>query len=144
MTLIPGTVSVDSAGNETFTPNDATNNAKALYAMLLTSASSITMTQKVSHGSGSYDPTTGIYTPPPPPTTQVVTKSVTPDPTTKQKQAELANLLATWIVTMMTTNASVSVSIPNTTAGDGLQTTTTNGNPTTHPSTTKNLSGVIQ
>jgi hypothetical protein len=142
MTMVAGTVAVDANGTETYTPNDATNAAKSLYALLIIENASGTMKQKVSGGKAivNHD---GTVTPPPPPTYVSVPFTITPTPDFKQKQAALANLMASWMVTYILANAVISVTIPATSGGDGLQTSTTVGTQTTHPSSPKTLGGTL-
>jgi len=71
------------------------------------------------------------------------TKTITPDAATKQKTAEYATNIATWHVQDIVANAVITTTIPASSAGDGLQTSAAAGNPTTHPSSPKTLTGSI-
>jgi hypothetical protein len=162
MSLIAGTVAVADDGTETFTPSSAANLAKGIYEMLLSVNSTAKMAQKsVSPATWSppkppiSNPPTPdqlaamrawqagnpTMTPPPPATTTMVTKTITPDPTTKQKQAEFANGFATAVRDWLVANAVVTIAIPATSAGDGLQTSQSPGDPTTHPASAKTMTG---
>lgn len=51
---------------------------------------------------------------------------------------------ATGLIPYLVAFTEVTVTIPNTVAGDGLQTSQTAGSPTTHPATNKFISGTIE
>lgn len=162
-----GAVNVDDDGDVTYAPNDSTNLAKRLYARLLGANSTAKVQQKVSGGGATWTPSkpavsnppttqelaalrawqkgppTPVMTPPPPPTTVTVVKTITPDAATKQKTAELANAIAQEIVGFILDQAVVTTVIPASSAGDGLQVGHNPGDPTTHPTSPKTLSGSL-
>lgn len=139
MTMVSGTVSVDSTtGLETYTPNNATNYAKALYALLLTASSTATVQtihQPLTPILDSSGKTIGCQM-------DTVTHVITPTIQMKQAQAQIANTFA-GVIDFIKAQASITTTIPATSAGDGLQTSATAGSATTHPSSAKPLQGAI-
>lgn len=162
-----GNVSVDDNGNETFTPDDATNSAKRLYLVLLAANSTIkkkapvpvvpmvsnpdgSVTQGgvvIVNADGSRNNFTwsdgSVHQIPQRPPAPTVTIAVTPSPESKQAQAAIANAIAGWHVADILANAQITITIPASSAGDGLQTSATAGSPTTHPGSPKTLTGSI-
>lgn len=135
MAMVAGTVSVDGSGNVTFTPNDATNCAKALYLAYasadssdpdMTPQTSTTPASAVFHADGTHTLTPATQT-----TTQVpVTAGPNGDATRKKGWAKAANIAAA-IVPYLQANAQAKIKSDAT--GDGLQ------SGTTHPATDKFL-----
>lgn len=62
----------------------------------------------------------------------------------RESLVPFCNRLGSAIVDYLKANAEVSTTIPATSAGDGLQTSTGVGTPTTAPSTPKTLQGTVQ
>jgi hypothetical protein len=139
--MTSGTVTVDpTTGAETYTPNNATNYAKRYYLNLLAANASHTTTKTTPGSAPTVDPSTGHVTPGSSPTKSTVVVAVTLTPDLKTKLAAQANMAAD-IITFLLAQAEVQIVIPASSAGDGLQTTTTNGNPTTHPTAPKTITG---
>ena len=114
MSMIPGNVSVDDSGNETYTPNNVANAAKALYLLLLADQATNTVpSTTVTAPVVTIDPVTfepTIVTP------GSVTITNVPVPITadaKKAQAKLANTLASWMVTYIQINATVTGQVDN-------------------------------
>lgn len=107
MTMIPGNVSVDDDGNETYTPNTSANAAKSLYLLLLADqAANTTPSTTVTNPTVTVDPVTFVPTIIPGTVTTVqVPVTITPD--AKKAQAKLANTMANWMVTYLILNAKV-------------------------------------
>lgn len=116
MSMTPGNVSVNDDGDETYSPNDGTNAAKALYLLLLESqATDKTPSTATTPPTVTIDPVTfAISITPGTVTTTNVPVPVTPD--SKKAQAKLANTMASWMVTYLKTNATA-VGTTNTTTG---------------------------
>lgn len=164
MSMIQGLVVVDDDGNETFTPNDATNATKVVYLALMAANSTVKVKSKQSGGGATWTPpkpsvsnpptsnervaiaawqqSHPVMTPPPPAVTVDVVHTIKPDPATKQKTAEMATAVSS-LIPYILANATISTVIPASSAGDGLQTSAAAGSPTTHPSSAKTLTGTI-
>jgi hypothetical protein len=137
MTLVAGTVEVDDDGNETFTPNDATNAASYLYARLKSVQESLTRPEPsftppvitIDRVTGASTITNGTMT-----TTMV---PVEPSPGGSQAQAKMANTIAAWMITDILPLLVATTVIGTTSDFDGLQ------DGTTAPPTPKTLLGTI-
>lgn len=107
MSMIPGTVTVADDGTETYTPNDSTNAAKSLYLLLLDNQSS-NMTPQTSTTPAVVviDPVTFAMTITPA-TTTTINVPVVISPDSKKAQAKLANTMASWMVTYLIANATI-------------------------------------
>jgi hypothetical protein len=115
MTMNAGTVSVDDDGNETYTPNNSTNAAKALYLLLLNDqANNQTPSTVTTPPTVTIDPVTfAMSITPGTVITTNVPVQITPD--SKKAQAKLANTMASWMVTYLKANAVVTGTIDTTT-----------------------------
>ena len=136
MAMVAGNVSVDDSGNATFTPDDATNCAKARYLSLLAADSgtpdmmpstSTTPASVTFHPDGTHTLTPATQS-----TTQVpIPPGPNNDATKKKAFAKTANADAAWIVPFL--QASAQAKIANDASADGLQ------NGTVHPASAKFL-----
>jgi len=162
-----GTVTVDSSGNASYSPDDDSNIAKGLYIILVDSDTSnpdmtpsapVTVTMdatgkitgvasKFAGPKVSFDAKGNLVQTQastfPSKASDYPTEAVKPTPAGNSAKAKLANQMAEWFATSILPNLTVTIIIQNTTAGDGLQTSQTAGSATTHPTVAKTLTGTV-
>jgi len=108
MTMIPGNVSVDDDGNETYTPNTPQNAAKMLYQLLLADQqANMTPSTTITPPQVTIDPVTFVPTVVSPAAVNTVMVPVPITPDAKKAQAKMANTMANWMVTYLILNAKV-------------------------------------
>lgn len=142
--MVVGVVAIDSVtGVATYTPDDATNCAKARYLGLIGANATITTNVVTAGSTPTIDPVTGVTTPGSSPTTTPTTVALTLDPATKAKIAKAAMNDAAWMVDFLHAAAEVSVIIAADSSGNGLQVSAAAGHQTTHPPSPKTLTGTL-